>query len=240
MALKTKPYRLIPLSRIILAKLYEQHVNDEPKDRFSVDDVTKLFSVPVSKNLVASALARLYEDSKYSEKLVIRRGSKTSAEQGYVIGDYGIQVVEKALLQKVSDIAYFMANGDEVIDEIAGLDGHFFTPGERFDKDDWVPLPIDREATEYLEAVESLEAAIETIRADNGFAAHYPEEREEILSSLNEGLEWLRNKVPTRAQIKSALIAPLNWVAVTFGDAVTGEIAKKAAQKLVDLIMSFF
>jgi hypothetical protein len=241
MAFKTKPYRLIPLSRIILAKLYEQHVNDEPKDRFTVDEVAELFSVPVSRNLIASALARLHSDSKYqNQKLVIRRGLKSSAQPGYAIGDYGIQVVEGAMLQKNSDIAYYMANGDSAIDDIAGLDGIYFTDDERLEKDDWAPLQIDRATTEYSEATSSLEKAIEAIRTDNGFAVQYPLEREGILNSLGEGLEWLKNKAPSRAQIKSLLIAPLNWVAVTFGNAVTGQAAKLAAQKLFDFILSFF
>lgn len=239
MAIKNKPFRLIPLSRIILAKLYEQHVNDNPKDRFTAEDIAELFSIPVSKNLIASALTRLHNESKFNEKLVIRRGIK--AEQyGFVIGDYGIQVIEKGILKKNTDIAHYMAHGDSVIEEIAGLEGRFFTQDELMEREDWVPLEIDREAPEYTDAIEAVEEAAEIIRKDNGFAAHYPLEREGILGSLQEGLEWLKKKSPSRAQIKALLMAPLNWVASVFGNAIVGETAKKAAQKLADLIFSFF
>ena len=65
MQLKLKPYRLVPLSRIILARLYIQHVNDDPKDKYSAEDVAALFSIPISLNLIRSALEKLESDSTY-------------------------------------------------------------------------------------------------------------------------------------------------------------------------------
>jgi hypothetical protein len=240
MHLKQKPYRLIPLSRIILARLYIQHVNDDPRDKYSPEEVAAFFTVPISLNLIRSALEKLNNDSTYGAHLIVRKGSKKAGSLGYVIGPYGMEVVEKAILKKDSDIAHYIANGDAVIDEIASLDANFFTAQERMDSDEWTPLEIDRADPAYLDAVESVEEAIESIRQDNGFAATHPAERDGILKVLQEGLVWLKEKVPTQSVIKTMLISPLHWVSSIFGKAVVGEAAKKAAQKLLDFLSTFY
>jgi hypothetical protein len=240
MHLKQKPYRLIALSRIILARLYVQHVNDDPKEKYSPEEVAAFFAIPISLNLIRSALEKLDNDSTYSSHLVLRKGSKKAGTLGYVIGPYGMEVVEKAILKKNSDIAHYIANGDTVIDEIASLDASFFTAQERMDADEWTPLDIDRADPIYLDAVNSVEEAIEAIRQDNGFAATYPQEREGILRVLHEGLVWLKEKVPTQSILQTMLISPLRWVSSIFGNAVVGEVAKKAAQKVVDFLSTFY
>jgi hypothetical protein len=240
MHLKQKPYRLIPLSRIILARLYIQHVNDDPREKYSPEEVAAFFAIPISLNLIRSALEKLHTDSTYDSHLVVRSGSKKAGTLGYLIGPFGMEVVEKALLKKNSDIAHYIANGDTVIDEIAGLDGHFLTSQERMEADEWTPLEIERSDPAYLDAVNSVEEAIEAIRQDNGFAATRPQEREGILQTLQEGLVWLKDKVPTQSIIQTMLVAPLRWVWSHFGNAFVGEAAKKAAQKLVDFLSGFY
>lgn len=98
------------------------------------------------------------------------------------------------------------------------------------DSDEWTPLEIDRTDTDYLEAVDSVEEAIEAIRQDNGFAATRPLEREGVLRVLQEGLVWLKEKIPTQSILQTMLISPLRWVSSIFGNAVVGEAAKKAAK----------
>jgi len=240
MYLKQKPYRLIPLSRIILARLYVQHVNDDPKDRYSPQEVAALFSIPISLNLIRSALEKLHRDSNLHAPLVLRKGNTKTGNLGYAIGAYGMEVVEKAILKKDSDVAHYIANGDAVIDEIASLDANFFTAQERMDTDEWAPLEIDRTDPAYLEALSSVEEAIETIRQDNGFAATRPREREGILRVLQEGLIWLKEKVPTQSILQTTLVSPLRWVSSVFGNAIVGEAAKKAAQKLLDFLSTFY
>jgi hypothetical protein len=240
MQLKHRPYRLGPLSRIILARLYAQHVNDDPKETYSPKEVAALFSIAISLNLIKSALEKLARDSSFHAHLVVRTGSKKAGTLGYAVGPLGIEVVEKALLKKNTDITHFLAHGDSVIDEIAGIDAIFFTTQERMESDDWTPLEIDRTDPAYLEAVSSVEEAIETIRQDNGFAATYPRERAGVLEALQEGLVWLKEKIPTQFILQTMLISPFRWVSSVFGSAVVGEAAKKAAQKLVDFLAGFY
>jgi hypothetical protein len=239
MELKAKAYRLIPLSRLILAKLYVLHVNDDPRDRYNARDIAALFSIPISVNLIKSALERMHRESRYSDRLIIKRGNKGN-DQGYAIGDHGITVVERALLKRDTDIAHYIENGDSVIDEIAGMDARFLTDDERVDIDDWAPLDINRDTPEYLDAIGAIEETLEGIRQDNGFAANYPSEREGIMNSLSEGLEWLKQKRPSKAQIKAMILVPLRWIVGTFGNAVLGVMAKNAAQKIVDFLLSLY
>jgi hypothetical protein len=91
---------------------------------------------------------------------------------------------------------------------------------------------------EYREAVEAVEEAHETIRADNGFAATFPRQRTGILTSIAEGLEALKNKAPSAQQLAALILSPLRWVSTTFANTVIGEVAKKAAEKIVQLITS--
>ena len=139
---------------------------------------------------------------------------------------------------KNSDIAYYFEYGDSVLEEIAGVDSTFMTRDDALENDPWTPLEIDRSDPRYLKAVTDTEAAIEAIRADNGFSATYPEQRAGILSLLEDGLVWLRDRAPSRAQIYSLLVSPLQWLSTTFSKAILGEAAKKAAQSLVDLVRS--
>jgi hypothetical protein len=239
MELKAKPYRLIPLSRIILAKLYVLHVNDDPRDRYNARDIAALFSIPISVKLIQSALDRMHRESRYNDRLIIKKGNKGN-DQGYAIGDHGITIVERALLKRDTDIAHYIDNGDSVIDEIAGMEARFLTDDERVDIDDWAPLDINRGSPEFLDAVDAIGEVLEGIRQDNGFAANYPSEKEGIVNSLSEGLEWLKQKKPSKAQIKAMILAPLRWLVGTFGNAVLGEMAKNAAQKVVDFILSLY
>src|ERR1022692_2036414 len=109
MHLKQKPYRLIPLSRIILARLYVQHVNDDPKDRYSPEEVAAFFALPISLNLIRSALEKLHSDSTYNSNLVLRKGTKKTGNLGYLIGPYGMEVVEKAILKKNTSRQFYSA-----------------------------------------------------------------------------------------------------------------------------------
>jgi hypothetical protein len=47
---------------------------------------------------------------------------------------------------------------------------------------------------------------------------------------LQEGLVWLKEKIPTQSILQTMLISPLRWVSSIFGNAVVGEAAKKAAK----------
>jgi len=101
--LKNRPYRIVPLSRIVLLKLYIEHLNDSPKDRFSVENVCGLFNVPMSRNLVETALVRLSREGNYGSKLASSVGTKRDGDRGFRIAEGGIFAVERALRDPSSD-----------------------------------------------------------------------------------------------------------------------------------------
>jgi hypothetical protein len=237
MNFKYTPYRIVPLSRLILFKLYINHINSEKKNRFSVEEICSLFSIPISPNLAKSAL-NLLRGETYNARshYITRHSSEKAGGHLYQITNDGILLVERALRNKQSDISYFMRQGDSAIDEIAGLDSIFMTADEALESDPWIPLRIDRDDPVFVETLAEVEAALDVIRGDNGYAANEPDERQGILGTLETGLDWLKNRTPTFAQIRSWLIVPLEWLATKFAGAIIGEAAKKAAQKLVDYL----
>jgi len=234
--LKNRPYRLVPLSRVVLLKLYIEHVNDTPLDRFTVADVCGLFRVPMSRNLVESALERLCREGSYSSRLVSGHGTKKNGDRGYRIRDEGIFLVEAALKDPSSDLSYFMNTMDEAqaLEDVAGLNGIFWTREELLQDADWRPLEFSKEDPEYEEAVAAAEEAVRAAEGSNELATSHPEEREGILAALREGVDWLRNRVPSKAIITSTLLQPLRWLATTLANSVAGEAAKRAAQKILD------
>ena len=94
--------------------------------------------------------------------------------------------------------------------------------------DEWAPLKLDRESTEYEVAVRQLEDVIEQLRRDNGYAATYPEERGNVLWSLQSGLELLKEKLPTKSQVRALILAPLRLLGRRFAETSLGEIADLA------------
>ncbi|MGE8942960.1 hypothetical protein ACO2I3_13680 [Leptospira interrogans] len=238
--LKNSPYRIVPLSRIVLLKLYVEHVNDSPKDRFSAEDVCGLFRAPMSRNLVETALSRLSREGGYGAKLVSSVGTKKDGTRGFRIAEEGIFVVERGLRDPASDLSYFYNAENEVtaLEDVAGLNGIFWTDSERVDADQWQPLDLSRSGEELADAVAATEQAIDLAESSNELGATFPAEREGLLASLKEGVRWLKEKRPSKATIDALLLNPLRWLAGVFANSAVGEAAKRAAQKLLDWIAS--
>jgi hypothetical protein len=107
------------------------------------------------------------------------------------------------------------------------------TPDSGHKSDDvWRPLPIDREAPEYSEAVESIGEAVQIVEQDNGYPTSDPEERNQIVDSLKTGLQWIKEGAPSLAQIRATVVAPLKFLASKFSGAAMGEAAKVAVAKI--------
>lgn len=200
------PYRLIPLARCVLTKLYVQHVNDSDTEAFSVDEIKSIFSVPVSRNLISSALDELY-GPKYSDKALVHRSGTKRSERRYRITSSGIQFVEKSLRDSASDIAYFLAQGDTSLDEIAGMDGLFWTDEERTEKSGWTEIELE-EGKELEEVIEGLNLTIDEIEKNNEFEAKDPEQKRGILASLRIGLASLKSLKVSKNQINGIIIQP--------------------------------
>lgn len=229
-----KPYQIAPLSRIILLKLYQRHIADDDRDRFTVEDIRGLFSVSVSRNLIQSSLSLMMKS--YSDKFISSVGTISAGNRGFRINEDGIIFVEKQLRRKSSDLAYFNANGDSALDDVAGMDAIFWSRDEATSSEDWAPIEFDKSSASYLDAVKAVEEAVAEIETHNEFADKFPAEREGIIASLEGGLDWLKNKSPTRSQIRSQILAPLIWVSTQFVNTAFSEFLKKAAQKVVDLL----
>lgn len=230
-----KPYRLVPLSECILYKLYIAHVADDEHDSYSIEQIKTMFQEDVSRKLVRSAIEFLGY-SAYRRDKIKRHGR--AGNYSFSITDEGILEVERQLRRSDSVAAYLHANPDASLELIAGLDGIFRTAEERADLDAWAPLEIDRESADYRETVEAVEEAYEAIRADNGLAATHPEQRTGILGSIADGIEVLKKKAPSAQQLRALILLPLEWVSVTFSKTLIGEAAKKAAEKLVQFLIS--
>lgn len=231
------PYRLIPLARCVLTKLYVQHVNDSDTEAFSVDEIKSIFSVPVSRNLISSALDELY-GPKYSDKALVHRSGTKRSERRYRITSAGIQFVEKSLRNSASDIAYFLAQGDTSLDEIAGMDGLFWTDEERAEKSGWTEIELE-EGKELEEVIEGLNLTIDEIEKNNEFEAKDPEQKRGILASLRIGLASLKSLKVSKNQINGIIVQPLRWIATNFTSTVMAELAKTTAQKVVKLVLTY-
>lgn len=237
MTLKNTPYRISALARVITYKMYVEHVNDNTLARFSVSDVSKLFTIPISKNLVKSALELSRSDHR--TKFILRWTSKSEDQHLYSVSSDGIQFVERELRRKDSDLFYFQRYGDDKLADVAGLDGIFWTAGERLDAEAYAPLDIDRDDPQFIETLQAVDEAIERIRTDNAFAATSPEQREGILRTLENGIDWLRNKTTTRKLIVDNILSPLRWVVSHFGQSDVGAAAKAAIDTVAHWLSGF-
>ena len=99
--------------------------------------------------------------------------------------------------------------------------------------DEWEPLPIDRETPAYDEAMAALQKAYDAYRADNGYAATFPSERNSVVAALQVGIDWLKSKGEISLHVlKSLVIEPLRRGIQRFKDAVPGALAKTAIELL--------
>ncbi len=100
---------------------------------------------------------------------------------------------------------------------------------------EWEPIPVQKSDPRLREVEENLEAAIDGIEADNGYAVNAPGEREYVLTSLKEFRDLLKTKTEIYwPQVKTYAIDPLTRVIRRFGDATVGILATAARQSLIE------
>jgi hypothetical protein len=228
-------YRIHNLSLIILYKVYVHHIDGDENRPLPLREIRGLFSEPLPLNLIDASID--WMRNHISRDYLRRVGTKDAYQ--FSIAPEGIKFVEMELLRKTSPIHHFEQNGENSLVRVAGLNSPFMTEEERRTlDDDWHPIEIDRDDPVYLDAEKALDEAITTIEQDNEFAANMPEERAGILQTMRDGLDWLKTKTPTKQQLKTLLLSPLNWLIANFSKTVTAEVAKKAAEKLWALINS--
>jgi hypothetical protein len=230
-------YRISNFSQVILYKLYEKHIDSDDDIKLTPREIKEIFNNTVSTNLVRSSIELLR--TRGHRGLVNRHGT---AEKGYAfsINERGIIAVENDLRRTNTLICYYHLHGDDALEEVAGLGTVFLTQEEREEAEDWAPLPIDRTEEAYQETIESIEKGIEAIEQDNGFAVAHPSERQGILDTLRNGLQWLKERSPSKEIIFSTIVRPFQRVSAIFGSSIVGEIAKETAKHVAEYVASFF
>lgn len=153
------------------------------------------------------------------------------ADGTYALLAEGILYVEKQMHEPMSCINLYEA--DKAKDaRITPL------PPENDEPDEWEPLPVDRETTEYNEAIAALSEAIDVIAGNNGYAETEPVERNHIVESLKQGQKIITDLCPSRAQVQAMVIQHLSYLARKFAESTLGEVAKAAAIKIVAWLAS--
>ena len=99
--------------------------------------------------------------------------------------------------------------------------------------DSWQPIQADLTSDSSKEVIASIQAALNSVESDNGFAVNSPRERSTIVYSLKVGIELLRTHLPSREQIAVLVLSPLKYVMRVFGQHATAELAKKAFEKVM-------
>ncbi len=222
-------YRIDIFSDILLYKLYEKHVSSDEELNLTPREIASFFEHKVPINLIRSAIEINRQGAYEANRLMRRKGTK--GDYRYDISLAGIEKIQNELRRTNSPIAYYSATSD--LETVAGIHSQFMTDEERAQAESWKPLPIDRESPDFVTMRSSVVEAIEVIEKDNGLAVHFPEERAGILQTLKDGLEWITNRTPTKAQIRASLIGPLTWVITKFSDGIIAEASKKAATKII-------
>lgn len=188
--------------------------------------LTELLTAAVEE-LVALGVARLVED-----------------DFGPAVLQFTDEYALVSLAENLPDSAYDRAaqfGGTWLADAIEGINATNRSNSESeieseptaepdiFD-DRWEPLPIDRLSNGYEEAVAALENAISEIAADNGFAAAYPDERDNLISHATATLNAAKSGKITRKQILENFVAAGRWLSEKFGGSVIGALGTELAK----------
>jgi hypothetical protein len=98
---------------------------------------------------------------------------------------------------------------------------------------EWEPLPIDRDDPDLKTAMEKIDETYEQVRADNGYAAHLPEERAYVMDSLGLVARKLKEASAISVPyIRRYAIEPLSMLIRRFGPSAIGLIATAAKEAL--------
>ena len=207
-----------PIAReIVLAEFYRRlQINLSPVSKSVLKDVSQETNLSVA--LIRQCLIDLIETGNVNQ-------NEYSDE--YEITPRGIRHVEKNVEEAGSPTAEYLGIRKAIFADVndaakAGIQ-----------EDRWEPLKIDRDAPEFQEAAKALEEAVSTVESDNGYAASQPDERDEIVWSLKEGLVAINDKLPSYAQVRAMIIAPLRFLMKKFAETTIGEIAKTALGKIL-------
>jgi hypothetical protein len=183
----------------------------------------------VSNVLVARACDELISAGYLEEQLGFQGDKEIS------ITPIGLRKIEAQFAGRYELIERYLADHAGVDGELNAEILDVLRSNQRPDvaSESWQPLKIDRQAPEYRVALETTEKALDIIRSDNGYAATEPGERDEVVRSLEAGVQALKSESPSRGRLHAILISPLKFVLEKFAGAAIGEAAKQAFTALV-------
>ncbi len=163
-------------------------------------------------------------------------------EEYFSITDRGIEHIDEQREVRGSPISNYMNIGQDWLfrsdNSESSDEGHEASLAS--EEDIWEPLKIDRAAPEYERAVEAIDDAIEKIEGDNGYAATQPDERNNVVWSLKEGITAIKEMAPSLAQIRALIMAPLNSAIRTLKESGPGLAAMLAREALKEWLKSLF
>jgi hypothetical protein len=100
---------------------------------------------------------------------------------------------------------------------------------------EWVPIPIDQNDPAVAEVVDKLTQAVEEIRADNGYSATLPQERDHVLEGLSGALEKFKSPAVSAGWVRVAF-ERLKIAGRRFGGTLKEATIKGAQAALVDFV----
>lgn len=102
---------------------------------------------------------------------------------------------------------------------------------------EWEPLPLDRKDESLQNAIAALDDAIREIRADNGYAANFPEERNFVVDALDAASKKLKSAqticVP---YLRQYVIQPLTLVLQRFKGAALSIVSTAAREAMIEFV----
>jgi hypothetical protein len=144
---------------------------------------------------------------------------------------------------------------DWLVPALYGVDNAYENLGitaEDFEQPDreWAPLQVERGDPVVEKAIESLQRVIEEVRADNGYAANHPQERDYVLHGLQGTLDKFESLSISGAYIRIALerLQTLNYRfagtvragAIGAASAALMEFAKAKFGDMLNYVWKFF
>lgn len=112
------------------------------------------------------------------------------------------------------------------------------TPDDFEDPDrEWEPLPLDRNDPALQKAISALDDTIEQVRADNGYNAIVPEERNYVLDGLSAVSRRLKEAATISVPyLQKYALDPLAIIVRRFKDAALGIAAAAARQAVIEFL----
>ena len=230
------------LGNIIVVAMYEEFVNDGLID-FTVAELSELIPY-FPQNAIRLQMIHLVEGPLVdgvptrSPTEIFANLSGRSEQlrlHGFHLTRDGVNVIAGWPQEIYDTCAAYIVEGADSLADNDEASGNW-----ELDDSAWEPLPIDRATPEYEEAVKALDDAAEKIETDNGYATNVPEERDNVVWSLRQGIVAIREMAPSLAHVRALIMVPLNSAIKTLKESVPGVAAMIAREAIKEWIKSLF